>query len=131
MSGATTRYFLASWGIIARQVSELPAMPWISSNVSPLPASRYATRSPCSSRYLSSPIWTGSPCDSVRIMLIPPLEPGQIEPGRLVAAPFVEADGVGVAGQRTEDQVVDPDLVQVLLESFEQFGAQAAAAVLR
>jgi hypothetical protein len=34
----------------ARHVSELPAIPWISSSVSaPSPTSRYPTRSPCSS----------------------------------------------------------------------------------
>ena len=49
-SGASTRYFFDSSGMTARQVAELPAMPCISSNVSPVPASRYATRSPCNSR---------------------------------------------------------------------------------
>ena len=38
--GATTRYFFDNWGSTARQVAELPAMPWISSSASPAPASR-------------------------------------------------------------------------------------------
>ena len=59
------------------------------------------------------------------------LEARQIEPGRLIAAPFIEADGVGVAGQRTQDQILDADGVQVLLESIKELGAQPASAVLR
>ena len=39
-SGAACRYFFDSWGSTARQVAELPAMPWISSSASPAPASR-------------------------------------------------------------------------------------------
>jgi hypothetical protein len=53
-SGATTRYFFDNWGNTARQVAELPAIPWINSSASPAPASRYATRSPCSSRNFTS-----------------------------------------------------------------------------
>lgn len=39
-SGATIRNFFDSCGITDRQVSELPAIPWISSNASPSPSSR-------------------------------------------------------------------------------------------
>ena len=43
-----TRYFVASSGITPLQLLELPPMPCTSNRTSPLPSSRYATRSPCS-----------------------------------------------------------------------------------
>ena len=35
------------------------------------------------------------------------------KPGGLIATPFIQPDGVGVACQRTENQVVDAALVQM------------------
>src|ERR1700730_7875807 len=61
-----TRYFFESIGTNARQLDELPPMPWISSRTSPAPSSRYATRSPCNViifRFVISaalsPFWLG------------------------------------------------------------------------
>src|ERR1700736_1291093 len=61
-----TRYFFESIGTNARQLDELPPMPWISSRTSPAPSSWYATRSPCNViifRFVMSaalsPFWLG------------------------------------------------------------------------
>ena len=40
---------------------------------------------------------------------LPSRELGQVQPGGLIATPFIQPDGVGVACKRAEDQVVDAD----------------------
>ena len=50
----------------------------------------------------------------------PSRELGQVEPGGLIATPFIQPDGVGVSCQRAEDHVIDTSFVQVALESLEQ-----------
>src|SRR5690348_3461280 len=47
MSGATTVACFASKGRTGSQVSELPAMPWISTTTGPSPAVRYPIELPC------------------------------------------------------------------------------------
>ena len=76
--GRDDAVFLATAGGSPPATSpELPAIPWISSNVSPLPTSRYATRSPCSSRYFISPMWTGSPLADRPVTICPETATGK------------------------------------------------------
>ena len=50
---------------------------------------------------------------------LPSRELGQVKPRGSIAAPFVQPDGVGVACERAEDEVVDAALVQMRLEPLE------------
>src|ERR1700757_867303 len=59
MSGATTVAWFASSGRTGSHVSELPAMPWISTTTGPSPAVRYPIELPCS---VSARASITSPC---------------------------------------------------------------------